>query len=73
MEHLTMWMQNRGVSQSALAKQLGISQPTLSRYLKGKTVPNVKVANKIAVLTKGAIAPNLWNGHGDLMETLDDY
>ena len=73
MEHLTIWMQNHGVSQSALAKQLGISQPTLSRYLKGQTIPNVKVANKIAVLTRGAIAPNLWNGFGDLMETLDDY
>ena len=72
LEHLTTWMQNRGVSQSDLAKQLGISQPTLSRYLKGQTTPNVKTANKIAVLTKGAIAPSLWNGHGDLMETLND-
>ena len=66
-------MQNRGVSQSDLAKQLGISQPTLSRYLKGQTTPNVKVANKIAILTKGAIAPNLWSGNGGLMESLDDY
>ena len=31
-----------------------------------------RIANKIAVLTKGAIAPSLWNGHGDLMETLND-
>lgn len=66
-------MQNRGVSQSDFAKQLGVSQPTLSRYLSGATTPNVKVANKIAILTRGAIAPSLWNGHGDLMETLDDY
>ena len=36
-----------GFSQSAAAKQLGISQDTLSNYEKGKSYPNIQILNKI--------------------------
>lgn len=36
-----------GLSQSAAAKQLGISQDTLSNYEKGKSYPNIPILKKI--------------------------
>lgn len=36
-----------GFSQSAAAKQLGISQDTLSNYEKGKSYPNIPILKKI--------------------------
>lgn len=36
-----------GLSQSAAAKELGISQDTLSNYEKGKSYPNIPILKKI--------------------------
>ena len=41
-------MQNKHITQDELCKKVGISQPALSNYVSGKTVPGFYVIDKIA-------------------------
>ncbi len=54
------YMITKDVSQSSLAKRIGISQPTLSRYVSGDVLPNVVTALKIQQITSGEVPVEAW-------------
>lgn len=54
------YMITRDVSQSSLAKRIGVSQPTLSRYVSGDVLPNVVTALKIQQVTSGDVPVEAW-------------
>ena len=45
-------MLNRGLTQSDLSDLTGLSQPQLSRYINGKTLPSAFVVEKLAKALK---------------------
>ena len=45
-------MLNRGLTQSDLSDRTGLSQPQLSRYINGKTLPSAFVLEKLAKALK---------------------
>jgi transcriptional regulator with XRE-family HTH domain len=57
---LEEWREHNRVSQRALADEAGVSQPTLSRYLKGESTPNVEFALRIKRITGGAVTLEDW-------------
>ena len=50
----------KGVSQTAFADRIGVSQPSLSRYISGATVPNVLVAERIKAASGGLVTFEDW-------------
>ena len=59
-EKLKVYMSDNDIPQVALAKWVGISQPTLSRYIEGKTDITVMKACKIEAATGGYVAIHDW-------------
>ena len=59
-ERLKLWMRQHNIPQSSLAKKVGISQPTLSRYLKGDLMPTIDVVKKIETVTNGFMRASDW-------------
>lgn len=47
-ERLKQVMDYRGINQTQLARQAGLSQPEISYYLRGKAFPRIPVSQKIA-------------------------
>jgi transcriptional regulator with XRE-family HTH domain len=45
-------MKDRGLTDQALADQLGVSRPYVTRLRRGERTPSVTVAAKIQLLTK---------------------
>ena len=58
--HLYQYLIQNDVSQTQFADKLGISQPTLSRYLIGSTYPTVVSAIQIERLTNGKVKCHDW-------------
>lgn len=54
------YMINKEVSQASFAKRIGVSQPTLSRYISGDIIPNVVIALEIQKATKGEVPVEAW-------------
>ena len=54
------YMITKEVSQASLAKRIGVSQPTLSRYISGDVLPNVVTALEIQKATKGDVPVEAW-------------
>jgi len=44
------WINKRGFKNNYVAKQLGVSENTLSRWVNNKSIPSVKTLFKLAVL-----------------------
>jgi transcriptional regulator with XRE-family HTH domain len=53
-------MITKEVSQASLAKRIGVSQPTLSRYISGDVLPNVVTALEIQKATQGEVPVEAW-------------
>jgi|TARA_Y100000289_G_C3874146_1_gene125143 transcriptional regulator with XRE-family HTH domain len=53
-------MITKEVSQASLAKRIGVSQPTLSRYISGDVLPNVVTALEIQKATQGDVPVEAW-------------
>jgi|TARA_B100001057_G_scaffold499887_1_gene612342 transcriptional regulator with XRE-family HTH domain len=53
-------MITKEVSQASLAKRIGVSQPTLSRYISGDVLPNVVTALEIQKVTQGDVPVEAW-------------
>tara|TARA_R100001440_G_scaffold19788_1_gene33356 strand:+ start:3081 stop:3323 length:243 start_codon:yes stop_codon:yes gene_type:complete len=53
-------MITKEVSQASLAKRIGVSQPTLSRYISGDVLPNVVTALEIQKVTQGEVPVEAW-------------
>jgi len=54
------YMITKEVSQASLAKRIGVSQPTLSRYISGDVLPNVVTALEIQKVTQGDVPVEAW-------------
>ena len=51
MEQLTRYIRDNGLKQTTVAKQLGVSDATLTNILKGKRLPGYALARKIEAVT----------------------
>ena len=54
------YMITKEVSQASLAKRIGVSQPTSSRYISGDVLPNVVTALEIQKVTQGDVPVEAW-------------
>ena len=54
------YLVDHDIYQKTFAEKIGVSQPTLSRYLVGETIPSVVTAIKIEQATGGAVKPRDW-------------
>jgi transcriptional regulator with XRE-family HTH domain len=57
---LYQYLIEAGVSQNAFANKIGVSQPTLHRYLIGSTYPTVVKAIKIEAITNKKVKVHDW-------------
>lgn len=48
---LKQWRDERGLKQKAAAEELGLTEPTLSRYEKGRRIPSLAQAAKLSEIT----------------------
>jgi len=51
MESLRDWLANTGTTQAALAKQLGVSQPTVSDWARGNMFPDLYNLRRLHAIT----------------------
>ncbi|MCH1487845.1 MAG: helix-turn-helix domain-containing protein [Pseudomonadales bacterium] len=62
----------KNISQSEFADKIGVSQPTLSRYYNGDTLPSVVIGARIEKATGGEVACSDWeNLLSDIKKAVD--
>lgn len=65
---LFQYLASKEISQARFAEQIGVSQPTLSRYVNGDSIPSVVVGARIADITQNLVSVNDWeNLHKDML------
>ena len=65
---LFQYLATTEISQARFAEQVGVSQPTLSRYVNGDSLPSVVVGARIADITQNLVSVNDWqNLHKDML------
>ena len=57
---LYKYLIHRNISQSEFADKIGVSQPTLSRYVNGDTLPSVVIGARIEAATSGEVSCGDW-------------
>ena len=57
---LYKYLIHHNISQSEFADKIGVSQPTLSRYVNGDTLPSVVIGSRIEAATSGEVACGDW-------------
>lgn len=57
---LYKYLIHHNISQSEFADKIGVSQPTLSRYVNGDTLPSVVIGARIEAATSGEVACGDW-------------
>lgn len=57
---LYKYLIHHNISQSEFADKIGVSQPTLSRYVNGDTLPSVVIGARIEKATSGEVACDDW-------------
>ena len=57
---LYKYLIHRNISQSEFADKIGVSQPTLSRYVNGDTLPSVVIGARIEAATSGEVSCGEW-------------
>ena len=57
---LYKYLDTYNISQSEFADKIGVSQPTLSRYVNGDTLPSVVIGARIEAATSGEVACGDW-------------
>ena len=57
---LYKYLIHHNISQSEFADKIGVSQPTLSRYVNGETLPSVVIGARIEAATSGEVACGDW-------------
>ena len=55
---LSEWIQQNNLTQQAVADLLGVTRPTVSYWLAGKTRPTPASASIIKRITKGKVRPD---------------
>jgi predicted transcriptional regulator len=51
-------MDKKGITETEMARLLGVSQPTVSRYLNGERMPKPRNMAKIVAVTGGRVRPD---------------
>jgi len=59
---LTEYMAKKGINETEMARLLGMSQPTVSRYLSGERMPKPRNMAKIVAVTGGRVRPDDFYG-----------
>ena len=62
---LDAYMKAHKISQRKMGELTGISQPTISRYMKGENIPNVIHAKSIRDATEGLVDIDSWRLRDD--------
>ena len=57
---LYKYLIHHNISQSEFADKIGVSQPTLSRYVNGDTLPSVVIGARIETATGGEVSTRDW-------------
>lgn len=57
---LQTYLSDTGITQAQFAKQVGLTQPAISKYLRGKLVPSMSAAIKISHATGGKVPVTAW-------------
>ncbi len=57
---LYQYLNDENISQTDFSEKIGVTQPTLSRYVNGDIIPSVIIAYKIEKVTKGAVTCKEW-------------
>ena len=52
------YLTNKNITQEQAAKELGVTQATVSRWVQGDFVPSKELMLKIVAYTKGEVKPN---------------
>ncbi len=60
MEKLKTYLKDNGISHDAFAKEVGATQATITRYVRGDRFPAPDMIVRIAVATKGMISASDW-------------
>jgi len=60
MEHLAVYLDQHGITQSAFAGSLGTTQATISKFCRGVTRPSLDMAVKIERATGGSVPVASW-------------
>ena len=55
---LKAWRQEQGYSTTRLGALLGVGDATISRYERGRRLPEPAIMVKLYVLSRGAVQPN---------------
>jgi transcriptional regulator with XRE-family HTH domain len=62
---LDTYMRAHGLLGGAIAEQLGVSEPTLSKLRRGKQRPSIEQAVALARITQGEVPVEAWVGTAD--------
>lgn len=58
------WLSQRNVSEARFADDLGTSQGTVNRYVRGERIPRPVIMARITAATQGAVtATDFYDGH----------
>ena len=69
---LYKYLITNNISQSEFADKIGVSQPTLSRYVNGDTLPSVVIGARIEAATSGEVSCKDWeNLLSDIKKAVD--
>ncbi|MDG4650087.1 helix-turn-helix transcriptional regulator [Roseibacterium sp. SDUM158017] len=63
MAHLASYLKTSNLTQGAFADALGVSQPTVNRWLKGQAKPSWEKAAEIERVTGGMVPVSAWVSH----------
>jgi hypothetical protein len=59
---LSEYLQTQGVSETDMARQIGVSQVAVNRYRRGERIPEAAIMARIVQATDGAVTPNDFYG-----------
>jgi len=63
MSNLASYLRAAQLTQGAFASLLGVSQPTVNRWIKGQSRPTWDKAAEIEKATQGAVPVSAWTDH----------
>lgn len=61
MQTLTQYLEQEGISQAEFARRVGVTQPTVNRWIAGTADPRREKVAEIERLTNGAISHAFWH------------
>lgn len=67
---LAQWRQAQGLTQTALARRLGVLPSAISRYEAGRQIPAREIMLRILAVTDGAVPPGAFYAHSWLAAPL---